>query len=111
MKTSIDTEDQILAIVCHLAPLAGISYIIAPLLIYLLKKDSPFVREHAAESLNFQLSVLIYGAISGILCLIFIGILMLAALGIFSFIVMILATVAAAKGQSYRYPLTIRFVN
>lgn len=110
-KTSTGTsEDEILAIVCHLAPLAGIGYIIAPLVIYLAKKDSPFVQEHAAESLNFQISTLIYGIVSGILCFVLVGFLMLFALGIFSFVVMILATIAAAKGESYHYPLTIRFV-
>lgn len=74
-------------------------------------KDSPFVRRHAVESLNFQISLLIYLVISVILAFVLIGIFLLIALGIFALVVIILATMAASNGQDYRYPLNIRLIS
>src|ERR1044072_7415157 len=31
-----------------------------PLIIYVVKKDNPFVRRHAAEALNFNISITVY---------------------------------------------------
>jgi uncharacterized Tic20 family protein len=85
---------------------------LAPLVVMLVKgKDSGFVRRHAVESLNFQLTMLLYLAVSAVLVLVFIGIFLLIALGIFALVVVILATVAASNGRDYRYPLTIRLVS
>jgi len=85
---------------------------LAPLLVLLVKgKDSAFVRRHSVESLNFQISLLIYLAISFVLVFVLIGFFMLAAVGIFALIVIILATVKAANGEDYRYPLCIRLVS
>ena len=84
---------------------------IAPLVIYLSKKDQPsFALEHAKESLNFQLSLLIYFFAGFILMVVIIGILILAAIGIFTLIVVIVATLKAANGEMYRYPLCIWFI-
>ena len=85
---------------------------LAPLVVLLVKgKESAFVRRHAVESLNFQISLLIYLAISFVLIFVLVGIFMLIALGVFALVVIILATMAAADGRDYRYPLTIRFVS
>ncbi|HEX6248391.1 MAG TPA: DUF4870 domain-containing protein [Nocardioidaceae bacterium] len=84
---------------------------LAPLLVLLVKgKDSDFVRRHAVESLNFQISLLIYLIASGILALILIGFVLMVVIGVFALIVIILATMAAADGRDYRYPLTIRLI-
>ena len=85
---------------------------ICPLVIMLIKgNESPFVRRHAVESLNFQISLLIYLVVSAVLVLLVVGIFMLIALGIFALVVIIMATIAASNGQDYRYPLTIRLVS
>ena len=56
------SDEKTLAILSHI--LTIVSSFIAPLIIYLLKKDeSPYVREHAKESLNFQITVFIICAI------------------------------------------------
>ena len=68
------------------------------------------VDAHGKESLNFQISMLIYAIVSGILCLIFIGFLLLAAIGITSLVCVIIASVKASNGVPFRYPLTIRFL-
>jgi uncharacterized Tic20 family protein len=78
----------------------------------LIKKDQfPFVDDQGKESLNFQISVLIYAFISGILVFVVIGIFLLIALGIFVIVMVIIATIRANEGQKYRYPLTIRIIS
>lgn len=85
---------------------------LAPLLVLLVKgKESPFVRRHAVESLNFQISMLIYGVISAILILVLIGLILLAGLAVLWIVTVIMASVKASNGEDYRYPLTIRFVS
>lgn len=102
------------AIVCHLAPLATVvllGNIILPLVLMLtVGKESDFVRRTATEVLNFQIAMTIYWLIAFVLAFVLIGILIVAALGIFQIVVMILGILAASKGEVYRYPLNIRFV-
>jgi uncharacterized Tic20 family protein len=85
---------------------------IVPLVIMLTKgSTSPFVRRHAVESLNFQISLLVYLVVSVILVFLLVGIFLLMALGVFALVVIVIATVKAANGEDYRYPLCIRLVS
>ena len=85
---------------------------LAPLIIMLVKgNDSAFVRRHAVESLNFQISLLIYLVVSFVLAFVLIGFLLMAVVGVFALVVIILATIKAANGEGYRYPLCIRLVS
>jgi uncharacterized Tic20 family protein len=85
--------------------------IIAPIVIWQLKKnESPFVVEQAKESLNFQISLMIYAVISFLLAFIVIGFFLIFALVIFSLIVVIVAGVKANEGEHYRYPMTLRLI-
>ena len=72
---------------------------------------SAYVRRHAVEALNFNISVLIYLAISALLSIILIGIPMLLAVGVLYVVTSIRGAMAAGRGEEYRYPLTIRFVS
>ncbi|MGH8774841.1 MAG: DUF4870 domain-containing protein [Jiangellaceae bacterium] len=84
---------------------------IGPLVVLLIRGDrSPFVRRHAVEALNFNLTVLIYIAIFVVLAFILIGIPLLIGLGILYLVTVITGAVRASSGRDYRYPLTIRFV-
>ena len=95
-----------IALLSHI--LTFVAPILAPLIIYLVKKDeSEFVAYHAKESLNFQISMAIYAIL---LFLSIIGILLLWLLGIAIFVLVIVATIKASEGQFYKYPLTIRFI-
>ncbi len=100
---------------CHLAALAalvGIPFgnVIGPLVIWLLKKDEyPFVDEQGKAALNFQISMTIYAMISGVLVLILVGFLLLTAVVIVDVIMVIIASVKANEGQTFKYPLTIKF--
>ena len=74
-----------MAMLAHLLVFTGyvvpLGNIIGPLIIYLIKKDeSSYIRQHAAEALNFQISVLIYFILSLLLCFVLIGVPMLIAL-------------------------------
>ncbi len=90
---------------------------LCPLAIWLLFRNrSEVVRRHALESLNFQISLLIYGVVAGALILITFGlgvliVLPLVAIGaVAALVVIIRATLAASDGRDYRYPLCLRLV-
>jgi uncharacterized Tic20 family protein len=85
---------------------------IAPIVIWQLKKnESEFVADQAKESLNFQITIIIYALISFLLVFIFIGFFLIFALVIFSLIVVIVAGVKANDGEYYRYPMCIRLIS
>jgi uncharacterized Tic20 family protein len=105
-------EDVTLSVLCHLS-VFGFG-LIFPLIVYLISKDDPgkqMTRWHAAEALNFHLSLLIYTFVSVVLILVLIGIVLLIGLGITAVVLGILAAVAASERKPYRYPLTIHFVH
>lgn len=84
---------------------------LGPLVMYLVAKDDqPFFKHHAAESLNFQLTLLIGYIISGVLMIVLIGFLTFFAVWIGGLVLTIMATVAANRGEWYRYPINIRMV-
>lgn len=86
--------------------------LLAPLIIMLVKgNESPFVRRHAVESLNFQISMLIYLIVSVVLVFVIVGIFMLVGLAILWLVCVIVGSVKASNGEEYRYPLAIRFVS
>src|SRR5438874_13734682 len=104
-------------VLCHASALLGLffhflGHLLGPLIVWLVKRgDSPEIDAHGKESLNFQLSMLIYDAIAAILCFVLIGIPILIILWIMNTVFVIIASIRASEGQFYRYPLTIRFLN
>jgi uncharacterized Tic20 family protein len=117
-QQEINRDARMWAMFCHLAGLGGllpivpiIGSIIAPLIIWQIKKDDfPFTDEQGKEAVNFQISILIYALGAGLLCLACIGFVLLPAVYVFDLIFLIIAAVKANNGQHYRYPLTIRFI-
>ena len=84
---------------------------VAPLIIRLVfGPRSAFVRANAVESLNFNLTWLLYGIVAVILAFVLIGIPILIVLGIAYLVLVIIASVRANNGEVYRYPATIRFI-
>src|SRR6266576_3401695 len=104
-------------VLCHASALLGLffhflGHLLGPLIVWLVKRgDSPEIDAHGKESLNFQLSMLIYDAIAAILCFVLIGIPILIILWIMNTVFVIIASIRASEGELYRYPLTIRFLN
>ncbi len=101
---------------CHASALLGLffhffGHVLGPLIVWLIKRDlSPEIDANGKESLNFQLSMLIYDVVAGILCIVLIGIPILIALWILNTVLVIIASVKTGEGKFYRYPLTIRFI-
>ena len=89
----------------------GIPSLIGPLVVWLMRRDDPYVDYHGKEALNFNISFLIYGIVSGLLILLLIGLLLLPAVLITWFVLVIVASLKANAGERYRYPLTIRFIS
>ena len=86
--------------------------ILVPLILWFMRREhSSFVGDNARESLNFQLSVSIYAVACFLLLFVLIGFVLLPALAVFQIVYVVLAAVAARRGEVYRYPLTIRFVS
>ena len=84
---------------------------LAPLIIYLVKKDeSEYVKEHAKESLNFQISITVYILACIPLMIIIIGIFLAIIIGVASLVLVILATIRASEGRMYRYPYIFRLI-
>jgi uncharacterized Tic20 family protein len=68
------------------------------------------VDDQGKEALNFQISLLVWGLLAGLLVFVVIGIFLLIGLYVFGVIVTIIAAVQANAGICYRYPLTIRLI-
>jgi len=95
-----------------LAALVGGLAFLGPLLVLLIKgNESQWVRRQSVESLNFQISILIYAIVSAILIIVLVGFILLPLVGIFWLIFTIIGSVKASNGEDYRYPLTIRMVS
>ncbi len=100
------SDEKTLAVLAHILTL--VAPILAPLIIYLIKKDeSAYISYHAKESLNFQITVAIACLV---LVLSIIGLLIVWIVAIAAFIFVILASIKASEGKMYRYPLTIRLI-
>jgi uncharacterized Tic20 family protein len=105
----IDKDARMWAMFLPVLPVIG--NVIAPLIIWQIKKDDyPFVNEQGKEAVNFQISMLIYGLVAGLLCFACIGLILLPAVVIVDVVFLLIAAVKANEGYHYRYPLTIRFI-
>lgn len=124
------TSDRTWAVVSHLGVFVTAWFllgIVAPLVVRLTAGiPSAFVRRHATESLNFQLSFLLTLVVTGTglgLAALLLGLLvdwwvaaamMPVALGVLGLLllfyafVVIHASMRAWAGKDYRYPLTVR---
>ena len=117
METSTSSRDvRTWNVLCHATALAGFfvpwaGHIIGPLIVWLAKRsDSPEIDEYGKESLNFQISMLIYNVIAGVLCLVLVGFIILVILHILNLVLVIVASIQASEGKFYRYPMTIRLI-
>ncbi|MDZ8117374.1 DUF4870 domain-containing protein [Pontiella agarivorans] len=111
---SPDASERNWAMACHLSAVGGylLPYVLAqfviPLVIWLMKRDSgAFIDAQGKETVNFQLSLLLYAVV---LTLSVIGLLLLLPLVIFGFVCPIVGAVKASEGREFRYPLCIHFI-
>jgi uncharacterized protein len=105
------------AMLCHVAgfggyllPLAG--SIVLPMILWLIKRDDhPFIDDQGREALNFQLTLIVFYIVAGILVLLLVGFLFLLLIPLYQIVMIIVAAVKSHGGERFRYPLTIRFLS
>ena len=109
----IASDAKTFAILCHLSPLVGASFV-GPLIVWLIKKDEPFVDDQGKEALNFQITIagiaLVLGIVSCFPPALLLTIPLDVILVIFMLIFMIIAAMKCSDGTRYRYPMTIRLI-
>ena len=104
-------------ILCHASALLGVflhlpGHLLGPLIVWLAKRDdSPEIDAHGKESVNFQISMLIYNGIAVVFCLVLVGFAFLAVLWVLNAVFVIVASIKAGNGEVYRYPFTLRFIS
>jgi uncharacterized Tic20 family protein len=102
------------SMLCHISAFAGFFFpfggIIGPLIFWLSRRDeSAWVNINGKAAMNFQLSILLYMILVLPLCIILVGIPIILALVTLKVVCIIIASVKAAKGELFRYPLAIPF--
>src|SRR3954471_7723531 len=94
-------------ILCHATALAGVffhfpGHLLGPLIVWLAKRDdSPEIDAHGKESLNFQISMLLYNAIALVFCLVLVGFVALPILWVLNAVFVIVASIQASDGKFY----------
>jgi len=98
----LTSEDRNLAVVAHL--LGILTMFVGALIIWLIKKDdSPFVDDQAKEAINFQITIFIANAVSGLLMAIGVGCVMMPVVLVANIVLCIVAALAASRGQPSVY--------
>lgn len=100
---------------CHLSSFSGFFFpfggIIGPLICWLSKRDdSEWVNVNGKAALNFNLSILLYLILVIPLVFIIVGIPIMIALGVLKVVCITIASIKSARGESFRYPITIPFI-
>lgn len=103
------------AMLCHLSAFAMFFFpfggVIGPLICWLSRKDeSAWVDANGKASMNFQLSIMLYIVLTIPLLFIIVGIPIMMFLVTLRIICIIIASVKSSKGEKFRYPLSIPFI-
>ncbi|EON24501.1 MULTISPECIES: DUF4870 domain-containing protein [Nocardioides] len=111
-------QERTMGAIAHGVPLvamvlsAGLLGFVGSLVIYLIYKDrGPFVRAHAANSLNVQIITGIVLLISIPLMFVLIGFVTFAVALVFAFVLHLLGAIKANNGEWWSPPLTPSFVH
>ncbi|QIK75975.1 DUF4870 domain-containing protein [Nocardioides piscis] len=110
-------QERTLGAVAHGVPLAamvlsaGLLGFVGSLIIYMLYKDrGPFVRQHAANSLNVQIFAGIIMLVSLPLMLVLVGFLTFGLAFVLAFVLHVIGAIKANNGEWWDPPMTPRFV-
>jgi uncharacterized Tic20 family protein len=107
-----EKETRTWAMILHLSLLSGlvlpVAGLIAPIIIYVVKKDSlPGIVPHGYVVFNWMISAVIYAILSLILMIVVIGFFTIFAVLILSIAFPIIGGIKASEGQVWPYPLSI----
>lgn len=101
MHTAGPTSDRGVSALTHV--LGFFLWIIGPGFVYLISTD-PFVKQNAANVINWQGVLLVYGLLSALLIPV-VNLLMLVVLGALNILFTLVAVVKAVNGDAWQYPL------
>ena len=112
------SEERTMGTLAHAIPLvamvvsAGTLGFVASLILFLIYKDKgPFVRAHAANSLNVQITTGIVLLVSIPLMFVLIGFLTFAAAVVIAFVLHLVGALKANRGEWWRPPFTLHLVH
>lgn len=105
--TSVSQEDKTMGMLAYI--LAIFTYWLGPLILYLVKRgQSKFVAFHAMQALLLMGAMFLVGVAANILSFLHLGLIawpIAMLLGFGAFVLNVLATLAANKGQWYEMPV------
>jgi uncharacterized Tic20 family protein len=105
-------QERVWGMLMHFALLLNILGVIVAVAIWQIKKtELPGIDAHGKNAVNWAISELVYILISGLLCVVGIGFLMLFALMIIGIVFPLIAGIKANNGQVWKYPLAITFIH
>jgi hypothetical protein len=108
-------EERQWAMIAHLSAFAGLilpfGSLLGPFVVWMLKREEfPFVADQGKEALNFNITMILLAIVCGLLILVLIGIFLLSVLVIFWAVMIVIASIKANEGVTFRYPFTLRWV-
>ncbi len=109
---AVSDSDRHTAVAIHLSPLAfvwiGPFALAIPLVLWLVRKDhSRFAADHGKETVNFLMSFVVLHLL---LAVTIIGLALWPVLWVVSVVNVVRGSMAASRGEYFRYPVTIRFL-
>ena len=107
-QPEMNQDARNMAMLCHIL---GVFGFIGPLVIWLSEREKHrFVDEHGRETMNYQISMLIYFAAAYVSLVLLIGIVLVPALTIAHIVLIIMGALKAHRGELWRYPIAIAFL-
>lgn len=112
-ELSGDMDSRTYAMLLHFSQLCGfvapVFGWVVPVVLWVIKRDDPYIDQQGKVVFNWILSSFIYFVISLILITVVIGVFMLIALALLSVIFIVIGAVRAKDGVIQNYPLSIPF--
>lgn len=89
----------------------AVLHLVAAVILWQVKREgSAFADDHGREVVNFQISLMVYSFVLGVLGFLILPLIALAAVFIVALISIIRGAVAANRGEVFRYPMCLRFI-
>jgi uncharacterized Tic20 family protein len=110
-KAQLTSDEKTWGWLVHLCNFLGIiGLILTVVTLNNHKAKSEYLKSHATEALNWQLTVLIAAVVGAITAFVFVGFLIIGAVAICNIIFSISGIMKANNGELYKYPFSFKFV-
>lgn len=89
----------------------AVLHLVAAVILWQVKREgSVFADDHGREVVNFQISLMIYSCVLGVLGFLILPLIVLGVIFVVGIISLIRGAVAASRGEIFRYPMCLRFI-